>query len=224
MRIFIGVDPRSPVAYNVLQWSIIRRASKPVSIVPLVLPQLTITRKGLTDFTFSRYMVPHLSGYQGASVFMDADMLVLGDVAELFDFMDGQHSVYVASHLDRFEWPSMMLFNNAECKELTPDYIENEKNQPQSLSWAKSIGKLPPEWNFCVGYDEPTEDYPKLVHYTAGIPAFYETRNLPYAQAWLDEYESMTQNCSWIELMGGSVHQDMVLKEIEQRRKAWAQR
>ena len=47
LRIFIGFDHRQPVAYNVLQHSLFRRSSKPLSISPLVLPTLPMTRQGL---------------------------------------------------------------------------------------------------------------------------------------------------------------------------------
>jgi lipopolysaccharide biosynthesis glycosyltransferase len=68
---------------QVLAHSIYKRASKPVSITPLVLSQLPIKRVGLTEFTYSRYLVPYLCGYEGLAIFMDADMLCLGDVHEL---------------------------------------------------------------------------------------------------------------------------------------------
>ena len=84
MRVYIGIDPRQPVAFNVLQWSITRRTSRPLAIVPLVLPTLPITRTGLTDFTYSRYLVPALSGFQGISVFLDADMLLQADICLLY--------------------------------------------------------------------------------------------------------------------------------------------
>ena len=59
-KVFIGYDPRQPVAYNVLQHSIVIRTEYPVSITPLVLETLPITRKGLTPFTWSRFLVPFL--------------------------------------------------------------------------------------------------------------------------------------------------------------------
>jgi len=132
MRIFIGVDPRSPISYNVLQWSIVRNASKPVQIVPLVLPQLPIKRRGLTDFTFTRYLPPYLCNYRGTSIFLDADMVVEGDIHELASHMDGKHSVYVAKHQQRFEWPSMMVFNNEKCQRLTQS-TSKTKITPLSL-------------------------------------------------------------------------------------------
>lgn len=213
MRIFIGVDPRQPVAYNVLQFSILRRASKPVSIIPLVLPQLPIKRRGLTDFTFTRYLPPSLCGYKGISLFLDADMLVVGDIHELSQFVTGEHAVYVATHQKKFEWPSMMLFDNEKCQSLTPEFIDDETSAPQSLEWASSIGSIPPEWNVCVGYDNYREDA-KLVHYTQGIPWFPECRNCDYASLWHAEHDAMNKSVSWLELMGKSVHAEHVLKRL----------
>jgi len=213
MRVFIGLDPRSPISYNVLQWSIIRHATKPVQIVPLVLPQLPIKRRGLTDFTFSRYLPPFLCNYKGTSVFLDADMVLEGDIHELAAFNDGEHSVYVAKHQKRFEWPSMMVFNNEKCTNLTPEYIDDESHSPSSFDWADSVGEIPPEWNFCVGYDEYAPGA-KLIHYTQGIPHFAECRGCDYAGAWWSAYNGMTANCSWLELMGNSVHAEPVLKRL----------
>lgn len=223
MRVYIGIDPRSPVSYNVLQWSVTRRSSRPVAIVPLVLPTLPITRRGLTDFTFSRFLCPALSGFQGKSVFMDADMLVLGDVAELFDLATDEHPVWVVKNERRFEWPSMMVFNNDQCQVLTPEYIDNEEHSPASFDWAESVGELPQEWNFCVGYDDPGA-LPKLIHYTAGVPDFPETRTFDYAAEWIAECESMNSNCSWLELMGDSVHAELVLNELQARKAHWEAR
>mgnify|MGYP003348841068 CR=1 FL=1 len=79
LRIFIGIDARQPVAYHVLVSSIQRRASRPVAITPLILEQLPIQRQGLTTFTFSRYLVPYLCGYEGQGLFIDSDMILLDD-------------------------------------------------------------------------------------------------------------------------------------------------
>lgn len=209
LRVFIGIDPRQAVAYNVLRWSIERRAHKPVQVIPLILPQLPITRRGLTDFTFSRYLPPYLCGYKGVSVFMDADMLCLGNVHELATYVTGDHDLYVVKNEQKFEWPSLMVFDNEQCRTLTPEYIDDENNAPQTLDWALTIGDLPPEWNHCVGYDEPKEA--KLVHYTMGIPHFEETRDCEYSKEWWDEYNSMIRGCSWLTLMGKSVHAKKIL-------------
>ena len=210
MRIFIGVDPRDSVSYNVLRWSIERRASKPVSVIPLILPQLPIEREGLTHFTFTRYLPPYLCGYQGKSVFMDSDMLCLGDISELFNY-DFDEPVAVVKNKERFEWASMMVFNNSQCEILTPEWIDNEQNQPQKLEWA-DVGEIPAEWNHCVGYDEPKPA--KLVHYTMGTPGFKECRDCEYAAEWHAEKESMNSQVAWLEIHGMSVHRDKVLQGL----------
>lgn len=213
LRIFIGADERQPVAVNVLQHSIWRRASKPVSISPLCLNTLPITRTGLTDFTFSRYLVPWLCDFEGWALFVDSDMLVLGDIAELFTLADESKSVMVVQNVQRFEWPSLMLFNCAKCRLLDPDYVQKYPS-PQDFNWARDgVGSLPSEWNVCVGYDQPQAN-PKLVHYTQGIPLWFETKDCAYSDEWRAEFKDMERACSWSQIMAASVHAKPVLEHM----------
>lgn len=215
LRVFIGYDPRQPVAANVLQHSIQSRASKPVSITRLQLNQLPVKRTGLTEFSFSRYVVPHLCGYMGRAIFLDADMLCRTDIYELDDICRGQiASVCAVKNPLRFEWPSLMYFNNAHCKALTLKEIEEGK--PQSLSWATSVGEMPPEWNHLVGYDAPRTDA-KIVHFTQGLPCFEETKDSEYAAEWIAELNHCNGTVSWKEIMGGSVHAKPVLERLARR-------
>lgn len=112
LRIFIGWDSRESVAYHVLSSSILRRASAPVIIIPLVQTHLrsigiyTRERSSLesTEFSLTRFLVPYLSQYIGHSVFMDCDMLCLTDINELTKFIGGdartcpKESVLVCQH------------------------------------------------------------------------------------------------------------------------------
>lgn len=210
LRVFIGFDPRQPVAYNVAQASIVRNSSRSVSITPLILSQLPVKRRGLTEFTFSRFLVPYLCGYEGHALFVDADMLCLGDIAELP--WDATESVSVVRHASvqkqgkavdvRFERPSVMLFNCGECRRLTPEYIES--SNPFSFDWADSIGELPAQWNYLVGYN--AGGGAKLAHFTMGIPIFEETCRDEYAAEWLEMAKWCGESCSWQEIMGSSVH------------------
>lgn len=204
LRVFIGSDPRQQVAPQVLAHSIAWRSSKPVAISFLVLSQLPIARRGLTEFTFSRYLPPYLCNYEGISLFLDADMLVQGDISELFSLKD-ESPVQVVKGKHRFEWPSMMLFDNFKCRALTPEYVDDPVNMPQTLQWAGTIGELPGEWNHCVGYDAPNPKA-KLIHYTKGIPIWPQTQNCEHAETWWKELKSMNSSVSHQELMGNSVH------------------
>ena len=98
IRVFIGYDDNESVAYHVLAHSILRHSSQPVSITPLVKRHMAgfydRDRSSIesTDFSFTRFLVPYLSGYQGWSIFMDCDMLMTADVAELFALRDEKYS------------------------------------------------------------------------------------------------------------------------------------
>jgi len=215
--VYIGYDPREAVAFSVLAHSIHARASEPVSITPLMLSQLNgvLTRERhplqSSDFSFSRFLTPYLSGYAGWSVFMDCDMLMLDDIAGLYRLRDERYAVMVVKHnhvpketvkflgepqsqYAKKNWSSVMLFNNARCRALTPDYVNRasglELHQFQWLGNDELIGALPERWNHLVGYDPPREDA-SLVHYTLGGPYFGEYRDCEYAREWFAERDAM---------------------------------
>src|SRR3972149_2649516 len=101
-RIFVGWDPRQVVSYTALCTSIITRTEYPVAITPLVPHHLPLRRSGLTPFTFSRFLVPWLCNYEGWALFLDADILVLGDVSELFAQVNDKYAVMVVKNKMRF--------------------------------------------------------------------------------------------------------------------------
>lgn len=210
VRVFIGYDPRQPLAYNVLQHSIVEKSSVPVSITPLILHQLPISRRGLTQFTYSRFLVPYLCGFKGKAIFMDADMVVDGDVAELIQYSAA--AVNVMQEQPAFEWASMMVFDCEKCTTLTPEFIEDPANGLFDFAWADEIGSIPTEWNHCVGYVEPKGA--KLYHFTQGLPCWFETSGEAEDAAWLEARQRLTHTVTWKELMGGSVHAEPVMRRI----------
>jgi hypothetical protein len=224
IQVLIGYDPREAVAFSVLAYSIHARASEPVSIAPLMLSQLkgVLTRERhplqSTDFSFSRFLTPYLSGYAGWSLFMDCDMLMLDDIASLWALRDERYAVMAVKHdhvpkettkflgepqskYEKKNWSSVMLFNNAKCKALTPDFVNAasglELHQFKWLNDDALIGALPDRWNHLVGYNAPRADA-ALVHYTLGGPYFAPYANCEYAGAWRDECAAMlsTQSVS----------------------------
>ncbi len=222
IRIFIGFDPREAVAYSVLAHSIQARASVPVAIAPLALSQLRHVlareRHALqsTDFSFSRFLTPFLSGYEGWSLFMDCDMLMRDDVAKLWALRDERYAVQVVKHdhkprettkflgaaqtaYAKKNWSSVMMFNNARCTTLTPDYVNTAAGLDlHQFRWLESealIGELPHRWNHLVGYDAPSEDI-SLAHYTIGGPYFAQYADCPLADEWRAERAAMLRVAS----------------------------
>lgn len=217
IRVFIGYDPRETVAWHVLSHSILRRSSLPVQLIPLSLESLTAVfdrpRDPLqsTDFSFSRFLAPMLSQYEGWSLFLDCDMLMRADIRDLWDLRDDEYAVMCVKHdhtpstklkfLDQPQtpyakknWSSVMLFNNAKCKTLTGNYVNKATGlQLHQFKWLESeslIGEIPGTWNHLVGYDS-FDPSAALVHFTDGGPYFHEYADCEYSEDWLNEYRSM---------------------------------
>jgi len=219
IKVFIGYDPREAVAYNVLCHSINVRASEPVSITPLKLDQLDglmwRDRHNLqsSDFSFSRFLVPHLADYKGWALFMDCDMLVLDDLANLWSLRDDKYAVQVVKHdhnpseetkflnepqtkYEKKNWSSVMLLNCAKCGALTPDYVNTASGlELHRFHWLEDeelIGEIPHRWNHLVDYDPelPQSEISNL-HYTTGGPYFDDFADCGYADLWNRERDAM---------------------------------
>jgi lipopolysaccharide biosynthesis glycosyltransferase len=216
--IFIGFDPRERAATNVLIDSLYRHSSLPLAISPIVTPQLAEVfqrerdPKQSTAFSFTRFLVPWLMGYQGWAIFMDCDMLCRGDISELWALREDRYAVLCVQHDHRpnesakflgevqsaypkKNWSSLMLLNCARCTALTPDYVNTASGlQLHRFDWLDGdhqIGALPDRWNHLVDVQpaprQPAaEGGPTLLHWTLGGPWFREQRTMggPLAAEW----------------------------------------
>lgn len=210
LDVFIGYDRQEVVAYHVLCQSILEHASAPVRFTPINLASLkpVFDRPPVslqsTEFSFSRFLTPYLSGYAGWSLFLDCDMLARADIAGLFALADERFAVMVAQHdyaprdevkfLDHVQtryakknWSSVMLLNNARCRALTPDYVQRaaglDLHQFRWLAEEGEIGALPLEWNWLVGEYDFSPDA-RLAHFTRGGPYFAGYEDCDYADEW----------------------------------------
>lgn len=208
VRVFIGWDSREVLPWHVLCHSIIERASGPVSITPLKLSQLPLTRpiEGSTEFSLSRFLVPWLCGYEGLALFMDCDMLVRCDVHELRH--DGS-AVQVVKHdytprsavkfygnvqkpYPKKNWSSVMLFDCAQCTALTPEYVNTAS--PMALhqfAWADSVGELPATYNHLVG-EYAHDPSARIIHWTEGGPWLRKYADTEYREDFKSALSSMT--------------------------------
>ena len=220
LRIFIGYDPKEAVAFHVLCHSLLERSSKPISITPINLKNL----KGLysrphdqrqsNEFSFSRFLVPYLCDYDGFGVYMDCDMLALGDISAILSDINEKHAVSVVQHdyeskvkvkylgnkqysYPRKNWSSFIVWNCAHPsnKGVDPKFIgDADAATLHRFLWLKDeeIGELSTKWNWLVGeYDNPTKDI-KVLHWTLGGPYFEEYSNSEFSKEWTEEFKSMT--------------------------------
>lgn len=221
LRIFVGWDPREAEAYHVFCHSLIRHASKPIAIIPLVQQQLrdaglfwrSRDEKAATEFSMTRWLVPHLSGYEGVSIFADCDMLMQADIHEVVGIVDDapvavcQHDYLpksttkmdgqVQTVYPKKNWSSFMVFNNGheKCRALTPELVSHPSHAPSyfhQFFWLDTLapGALPLDWNWLVGEYERNPDA-KNLHYTLGGPWFDQTKDCDCADLWLEERDRM---------------------------------
>jgi len=209
-RLFVGFDPREAVAYHTFCQSIISTASLPVSFTPLALSMLNDYLETHTDrsndFVYSRFLVPHLCGFEGWAIFADGDMICQRDIAELWAMRDERFAVMVAKHdyetkyankylgnrnesYPRKNWSSVVLFNCAhpENRILTPEFVAQQTGAfLHRFSWLKDeqIGDIPLEWNWLVREYEDKPDA-ALLHYTIGTPCFAEYRDGAASIRWV---------------------------------------
>src|SRR5258706_10244811 len=227
LRAFLGWDDKEPIAAHVLQHSIRSRSSVPISFTLLDTRNL----KGIydrprgefesTNFSISRFIVPYLCNYEGWAVYLDSDMLCLGDVVELARYMTlasrWNQAVQVVKHdytpstqtkflsqpqtsYERKNWSSLMIFNNALCRNLTPEAVNSQPGLwLHRFSWTSDdkIGSIPKIWNYLVGEgNQCLPEEARLIHFTDGGPWFKEYEDCEFSDEWKNELGDMTHGIS----------------------------
>jgi lipopolysaccharide biosynthesis glycosyltransferase len=227
LKVFVGWDSREDIAFQVAKHSI-QKHNPNVKVYPLKLPTLQelgiytrgVDAKASTEFTFSRFFVPMLTGYKGWALFIDCDFLCTTDISELFKQANDNYAVMVAKHdytpkegtkmdgkqqlqYPRKNWSSCMLWN---CEHPSNKLLDvNALNSNDGLwhhrfVWLADheIGQISHEWNWLTDwYTAPDDGTPKMLHYTEGGPWFKNLQDVPYAKEWLDakeEYEATLEN------------------------------
>lgn len=217
--IFIGYDPREAIAFHTCVNSIIRHSSQPVSITPIALTNFKDYQETHTDgsnqFIYTRFLVPHLMGYQGWAIFIDGDMIVRDDIAKLWAMREINKDVMVVKHdyktrmpvkylgaknedYPRKNWSSVILWNcnSFPNRKLTPEFVMNSTGSfLHRFTWLddERIGELPKEWNWLPDEFGANPDA-KLLHYTLGTPCFHEFADTPQAEEWHRE-RMLTDYC-----------------------------
>lgn len=214
IRLFCGYDTREAVGFHVFVASVLDCATAPVSIHALDargLPQ------GSNAFTYSRFLVPWLCGFRGRAIYADAsDMLMLADVAELDAMFDPAFSAQVVQHPNyrtrhhlkyrgtsmqcpnrdypRKNWSSLMLLNceHSAWAHWSPGFVEAARGVEILQMKSQILGELPNEWNRLVDEGQPVEGA-KILHFTAGIPAFPHYAKTPGADLWFAARDQMLE-------------------------------
>jgi lipopolysaccharide biosynthesis glycosyltransferase len=228
--VFIGYDPREVAGFAVARHSI-RRFDRYTPISGLVLGDLR--NRGLysrptqertnsdgrrqlwdiisdapmsTEFSISRFLVPHLAS-QGWALFVDGDVMALRNLSRVFDMVDSQWAVMCVKHRHQPEegtkmdgqlqtqyarknWSSVMLFNceHPSNRRLTVEMVNTLPGRDlHRFCWLgdDEIGELSPDFNYLVGSTQLADGHtPALVHFTRGLPDMAGYEDQEYADEW----------------------------------------
>jgi len=241
--VYIGYDEREKTAYHVLKFSIERIATKGVRVVPIkknIMERMGLFRRKSnkldgqeydeidgrpfsTDFSFTRFLVPHLNMYEGLALYMDCDMYIRTDISELFEICrDSYYPLWCVKHkyepekgvkmdgkaqepYKRKNWSSLMMFNcdHHYNEKLTIDEINTKPGRwLHTFQWLPDkeadIGTIPEEWNWLDGHS-PEDLEAKNVHFTTGGPWFKSwggkrNQDNKYAVEWCNDAKWLQYN------------------------------
>lgn len=173
IRVYIGTEPMQWLACEVLKYSIRARASEPVEFFEI---SGKTTRFALTGFSFARWHVPKLAQENGDTqvIYMDADIVVLDDIAEL-SRITGEKPALARPTADNRYFTSVMRLDCARLRwdvgsiPVTPgagmpaEWLHNAimwaaVNSP----WRGDFGELSARWNDM----DVVKDGTKAIHFT----------------------------------------------------------
>jgi len=167
-------------------------------------------RDGTNEFIYARFLIPYLCNYQGSAIFVDgSDMVCRGDIAELWALRDPFKAVQVVKHdyktkhprkyvgstieagnqdYPRKNWSSVMILNmqHYAWRNITPEMVAKVPGRYLhrfEFIEDRFVGELPVEWNWLA--DEQGANFDaKLLHWTAGIPAFDHYKDAMHEADW----------------------------------------
>ena len=211
---FIGYDPREAAVFHVMEESIMRTSTVPVSFNPLHSPMLEGfdgQQDGTNAFIYSRFLVPHLMEYKGWAIYADSDMVFLEDVAKLWGLRNDNKAVMVVKHdykttqkvkfkgtqlesrnedYPRKNWSSLILWNCGHPlnRILSREFVAEAGGRVlHRFSWLsdEQIGDIDHDWNHLVG-EYPESISAKNVHFTLGAPGFQHYTKCDFSREWHD--------------------------------------
>jgi hypothetical protein len=190
----------------------VERNSEPPALAPM---SLRVKYRNYTEFSLYRYLIPQLCGHRGRGIYLDSDMICLGDVGELFDMpMHGADFLSIKAY-DTGQWgPSVMLIDADRCRfdlEQICDEIDAGKFTYSDFSRMDDrflahhplkINVLDPNWNSFDHRDEHT----KLIHYTNLMSQPWKFPGHAHGDLWFEYFQGA--------LDAGALTQDEVTKAI----------
>lgn len=186
---------------------------------------LKIKYSNNTEFTFYKYLVPELCGYNGKALFLDSDIICLGDLNDLANTnMDNYDLLAKGDAYKTEQWgSSVLLFNCYKYKINLTDCFKNidikKYNEHDLLMFTDKfldnhdlkIKSYENIWNSFDFYNENT----RLLHYTNLHSQPWKFHNHQYGKIWFKYFlECVRQNIITKEDIQKSIDRSYVRSDI----------
>lgn len=199
IKVFIGSSPSEWLPAKVLEHSMRSRTTHALEVMRLYESDLEIPlpqRKDCgprTPFSFQRFIIPELCSYQGRAIYLDADMLVFGDIHTLWSMpMDGNQLLSVKSldekhgsqfsvmllDAEKLDWDIKQIVNSLDEGSMTYNQLMYE-----FVIAPKRASNIGNEWNSLEHYSSDT----KLLHYTDMVMQPWISLVNPLKDIWVKE-------------------------------------
>ncbi len=184
IRVFVGSHKRYADVEPALAFSIRYHAGATPIDVQFMRPDvLGVADTGCTGFTNLRWLVPQLAGGRGYAIYLDVDMIVLADLAELFKYREPGRYVCMANGATE-----VMVM---DCAIQLDNVMARHKSA--LMCHAPLSPRIPAQWDVC----DTWRDDAKIVHFTdlKAQPWFHEHPDEKLTQLW-EMYKGMSDQCS----------------------------
>lgn len=219
IRIFVGAGDQQIIPALVLKHSIEKNVTMNVDVTIMnewthPMPKDPRNRPR-TPFSFQRFMIPEKCDYKGHAIYMDSDMLVFGDVKEIWK----PEEMYFISEEDKIFGVDVMAMRNddidrhkakfsvvlIDCgdsewniKDIISELDNGNLNYEQLVFDFKVAREIRdgfnPDWN---SLEEYTEGKTKLLHYTEMYnQPWLVNPNHPLGHLWFSELKEAVNDNS----------------------------
>ena len=186
INIAIGSHRRFERCEPVITHSIKKHTSQPVNIGTLRPDCFGMPDTGCTGFTNMRWLLPSIMEFTGFVIYLDVDMLVVYDIAELWDYREAGKFVCLR------DGATEVMIMDCSALQIRPEVVRTaSKTMLDAIAGSVKSKRIPHEWN----YEDKYSPNAKLIHFTdlKRQPWFYDGHpDKTACQLWF-EYEREAQ-------------------------------
>lgn len=198
VRIFVAATPAEWLPMKVLEFSIKEQTAFPVQLSAIYTYARNIPvprdleNRARTPFSFQRFLIPELCAYQGRAIYMDADMQVFQDIAELWNTPFNGSDIQTVGNAagERRSQFSVILMDCAQLSWKIEDIVaqlDSGELDYQALMFEMKVARsvsysLPQKWNSLEHFEQGTTC---LLHYTDMNTQPWISLNNPNGTLWV---------------------------------------